>query len=185
MDGRFGCATPMTTPRATPRILPLAKDLWFFRKSNCSDRTVQTTRQAMLDKYLAEILRPIHRGKVSPSAQVTAADVAGSAGKARRLLGVHSVRSPPTTGETIIRAKPYEKDPILVCPGSGSGVLGHWRSQAGKASGDANLRKPREGAVARLTASLAGSCPVNGQAGRNSKVRFVDYPLTIVTTPLR
>src|SRR5207237_5045781 len=35
-------------------------------------------------------------------------------------------------------------------PGSGSGVLGHWRSRAGKTSGDANPRKPREGPVARL-----------------------------------
>ena len=38
-----------------------------------------------------------------------------------------------------------------------AGVPGHRRWRAGKASADANPREPREGAVARLTASLAGS----------------------------
>jgi hypothetical protein len=35
--------------------------------------------------------------------------------------------------------------------------------RAGKASTDADPRTPREGEIARLTASLAGSCPVEGQ----------------------
>jgi hypothetical protein len=56
--------------------------------------------------------------------------------------------------------------------GSGSGILGHWRSQAGKASADANPREPRELEVARLTATRAGFC-LPGNCEDNAAVSLV------------